>query len=68
MGQIYSLRNVLRTVCKKIDPIAKEEMIATLSEEISFYETQSKISNDENFKEFVQGALEETNRIIKITF
>lgn len=68
MGQIYSLRNALRTVCKKIDPSVKEEMIAKLSEELSIYATQAKISQDESFKEFVQGAIEENNRILKFTF
>lgn len=68
MGQIYTLRNALRTVCKKLDPSAKEEIIAKLSEEISIYATQAKIAQDEDFKEFVQGAIEENHRILKFTF
>ncbi|MEJ5083401.1 MULTISPECIES: hypothetical protein [unclassified Ochrobactrum] len=67
MGQIHSLRNVLRSVSKKIDPTEKKYMISTLLNEIRNYEMQFEASTDDKFKEFIMGAIEENKRLLKVS-
>jgi|GEM_PF-2501283 len=67
MGQIYSLRNALRTISNKIVPAEKSEIISILLKETKIYEEQLKVSYDEKFKDFVMGAIDENNRALETT-
>ncbi|MCL8000115.1 hypothetical protein M8994_17935 [Brucella sp. 21LCYQ03] len=67
MGKIHSLRNVLRSVSKKIDPTQKKYMISTLLNEIRIYEVEFEASTDDKFKEFIMGAIEENKRLLKVS-
>ncbi|WP_143850969.1 hypothetical protein [Brucella thiophenivorans] len=67
MGQIYSLRNALRTISNKIVPAEKSEIISILLKETKIYEEQLKVSNDEKFKDFAMGAIDENNRALETT-
>ena len=67
MGQIHSLRNMLRSVSKKIDPTEKKYIISTLLNEIRIYEVQFEASTDDKFKEFIMGAIEKSKRFLKVS-
>ena len=67
MGQIYSLRNALRTISNKIVPAEKSEIISILLKEIKIYEEQIKATNDEKFRDFVMGAIDENKRVVENT-
>ena len=63
MGQLYSLRNVLRRIIAQLDADAKKALISSISDDIVILQQQVEGLDDDKSRAFVTGALEENRRI-----
>lgn len=63
MGQLYSLRNVLRRIIAQLDADAKQALISSISDDIVILQQQVEGLDDDKSRAFVTGALEENRRI-----
>ncbi len=63
MGQLYSLRNVLRRIIAQLDADAKKALISSISDDIVILQQQVEGLDDDKSRAFVTGALEENRRV-----
>ncbi|EMG51398.1 MULTISPECIES: hypothetical protein [Brucella] len=63
MGQLYSLRNVLRRIIAQLDADAKQALISSISDDIVILQQQVEGLDDDKSRAFVTGALEENRRV-----
>jgi len=62
MGQLYSLRNVLRRIIAQLDADAKQALISSISDDIVILQQQVEGLDNDKSRAFVTGALEENRR------